>query len=114
MSNGGTYKVFISSTYEDLKEYRQKAINVVNRYKCVPLAMEFFMSQPEEPTEVAKKEVEECDFFVGIYAHRYGFVPEGQKKSITQQEYELAASLGKECLCFVVKDPFITRVEYVE
>jgi hypothetical protein len=31
-------KVFISSTYEDLKEYRQAAIEVVNRYKCVPLA----------------------------------------------------------------------------
>ncbi|MDQ1353246.1 MAG: hypothetical protein QG657_3552 [Acidobacteriota bacterium] len=30
-------KVFISSTYEDLKEYRQKAIEVVLRVKCQPL-----------------------------------------------------------------------------
>jgi hypothetical protein len=35
-------KVFISSTYEDLKEYREAAIKVVERYKGVPLAMEFF------------------------------------------------------------------------
>jgi len=59
MSNGKQkiLKVFISSTYIDLKDYRQTAITVVNRYKCVPLAMEFFMAQPEEPTKVAKKEV---------------------------------------------------------
>ena len=31
-------KVFISSTYEDLKEYRKAAVEVVNRYKWVPLA----------------------------------------------------------------------------
>jgi len=95
-------KVFISSTYIDLKDYRQVAITVVNRYKCVPLAMEFFMSQPKEPEKVCKDEIEECDIFVGIYARRYGFIPKGRKKSITQQEYELARKLGKDRLCFVV------------
>jgi hypothetical protein len=30
-------KVFISSTYEDLKEYRQKAIEAALRVKCQPL-----------------------------------------------------------------------------
>ena len=42
MSGRETYKVFVSSTFEDLKEYREAAITVVNRYKCVPLAMELF------------------------------------------------------------------------
>lgn len=99
-------KVFISSTYIDLKDYRQVAITVVNRYKCVPLAMEFFMSRPEEPTKVCEKEVRECDILVGIYAHRYGFIPDGQDKSITHQEYELAKKEGKECLCFIVDQDF--------
>ena len=54
-------KVFISSTYIDLKEYRQAAIEIVNRYQCVPLAMEFFLSQPKEPEKVTKKEIKECD-----------------------------------------------------
>jgi DNA-binding transcriptional regulator of glucitol operon len=99
-------KVFISSTYIDLKDYRQAAITVVNRYKCVPLAMEFFMSQPAEPTEVCEKEVRECDILVGIYAHRYGFIPEGKNTSITHEEYELAKKEGKECLCFLVDQDF--------
>jgi hypothetical protein len=96
-------KVFISSTFEDLKEYREAAIEVVNRYKGVPLAMEFFMSQPQEPTKACDKEIEECDVFVCIYAHRYGFIPDGETKSITQLEYELAKSSTKPCLCFIVE-----------
>ncbi len=95
-------KVFISSTYEDLKEYRERAIEVVNRYDCQPVAMEFFMSQPQDAETVCDKEVQECDIFIGIYAHRYGFMPKGQTKSITQQEYELAKKSGKDCLCFIV------------
>lgn len=109
-----TLKVFISSTFVDLKEYRKAAIEVVNRYKSVPLAMEFFMSQASDPETVCKDEIEECDLFIGIYAHRYGWVPDGQEKSITQQEYELAKTLGKDILCFVVQDTFAWNPKFFE
>jgi len=107
-------KVFISSTFIDLKEYRQVAITVANRYGCSPLAMEFFMAQPEEPTKVCDKEIRKCDILIGIYAHRFGFVPAGQTKSITQQEYELAKSLGKGCLCFIVQKGFPWNPDFIE
>lgn len=100
--NGATPKIFISSTYVDLVDYRRKAIEVVNRYKCLPLAMEHFLAQSKDPETVCTDEIKECDIFIGIYAHRYGFIPEGNAKSITQLEYELAKELGKPCLCFVV------------
>ena len=38
---------------------------------------------------------EEADFFVGIYAHRYGFVPDGDSVSITEAEYLAASSIGE-------------------
>jgi hypothetical protein len=107
-------KVFISSTYEDLKDYRQAAIKVVNHYKWVPLAMEFFMSQPQEPKEACDKEIKECDVFVGIYAHRYGFIPKRKTKSITQLEYEQAKSSGKPCLCFIVDEDFSWKPRFIE
>jgi hypothetical protein len=88
-------KVFISSTYEDLKQYRLAAIEIVNRYQCIPLAMEFFMANPGEPKEVCDNEIKKCDVFVGIYAHRYGFIPDNETKFITQLEYELAKNLGR-------------------
>lgn len=99
-------KVFISSTYVDLIEYRKKAVEVFNRYQCIPVAMEFFGSQSEDATTVCAEGIRDCDIFIGIYAYRYGWVPEGQEKSITRMEYELAKELEKECLCFIVKEDF--------
>ncbi|MDQ1354878.1 MAG: hypothetical protein QG657_5187, partial [Acidobacteriota bacterium] len=97
-------KVFISSTRKDLAEYRDKAIELVLRHKCEPLAMEFFNAQTDDATTVCEGEIRECDVFIGIYAHRYGFVPDGETKSITQLEYEMAKDLKKPCLCFIVEE----------
>jgi hypothetical protein len=108
------YKVFISSTFEDLKEYREAAIEVVNRYKCIPLAMEHFMAQPGEPVKVCEDEIKQCDIFVGVYAHRFGFVPKEQNKSIIQQEYEMAKASGKDCLCFIVEERFPWDPAFIE
>ncbi|MCP5107606.1 MAG: DUF4062 domain-containing protein, partial [bacterium] len=107
-------KVFISSTYVDLIPYRETAVRVVNHYKCVPLAMEFFDSLTRDPETVCDNEVRECDLFIGIYAHRYGFVPDGKETSITQREYELAKELGKECLCFIVNKKFPWEPDLIE
>ncbi|MCP5108839.1 MAG: DUF4062 domain-containing protein [bacterium] len=109
------FKVFISSTYEDLIPYRQAAIEVVNRYdECKPLAMEFFMAKSQEPKTVCEKEIKKCDIFVGIYAHRYGFIPRDEAESITQQEYELAKKEKKDCLCFIIKKDFPWNPEFIE
>ncbi|MDZ7292867.1 MAG: DUF4062 domain-containing protein [candidate division KSB1 bacterium] len=107
-------KVFISSTFIDLKSYRRAAIDVVNRCGCQPLAMESFNARTEEPTSVCEEEIRACDILVGIYAHRHGTVPPGQEKSITQQEYELAMALGKDCLCFVVQKGFAWNPDFIE
>ncbi len=108
-------KVFISSTYVDLIEYRKKAIEVVLRNKFLPLAMEFFNAQTEDATTVCDKEIRECDVFIGIYAHRYGFIPKGKKKSITQLEYELAnKEPRKNCLYFIVEKDFPWNPQLIE
>jgi hypothetical protein len=107
VGSGAVRKVFISSTYVDLKEYRQAAVDVVNRYDDYELlAMEFFAAQSQDAIEVCQKEIAACDVLVGIYAHRYGFIPEGQEKSVTHIEYELAKKLGKKCLCYIVNKDY--------
>jgi hypothetical protein len=107
-------KVFISSTFKDLIEYRKAAIEVVLRLNCKSTAMEVFGARPDDAKSVCDKEINECDIFIGIYAHRYGYVPDGQEKSITQQEYELAKELGKDCLCFIVKKEFPWNPDFIE
>jgi len=106
--------VFISSTYVDLIEYREKAVEVLNRYKCLPIAMEFFGCQSEDPTKVCETGIRECDIFIGIYAHRYGHTPGDREKSITRMEYELATDFKKQCLCFIVKDDFPWNPKFME
>jgi hypothetical protein len=49
--------------------------------------MEAFGARPIESTEPCLDEIEESDLFVGIYAHRYGYVPAGSAVSMTEQEF---------------------------
>jgi len=97
-------KVFVSSTYCDLIEHRKAVIDTLLRLKLQPIAMEFFGADPEEPKRVCADEIQDCDLFIGIYAHRYGFIPKGDEKSITEQEFDLAQELEKPCFCYVVDE----------
>ena len=93
-------KVFISSTYRDLEKYRERVIEQILHMKQIPTAMEFFGSRPAEAAVVCFKEIEECDVFVGIYGFYYGYTPEQDGPSITEQEFNYARDLGKRCLCY--------------
>ncbi|GJL60365.1 MAG: hypothetical protein NPIRA03_32220 [Nitrospirales bacterium] len=97
-------KVFLSSTYEDLIEYRQKAIEILERLGHQVRCMEKFVAQPVEPSEACLSEIEVCELLVGIYAHRYGHIPDGYVESITEAEFRHAKKLNKHLFCFVV-DP---------
>ncbi len=83
-------KIFVSSTYLDLKEYRGKAKEAIEDSGNEFVGMEVFQSHTHEPTEFCPERVEECDALILIVAYRYGNIPEGQKISITQLEYEHA------------------------
>ena len=83
-------KIFVSSTYLDLKEYRNKARSAIEESGNEFVGMEVFQSHTHEPTEFCSENVEECDALVLIVAYRYGYIPDGQTISITQLEYEHA------------------------
>ena len=44
--------------------------------------------------------VDEADVYVGVFAYRYGYVPEGHDISITEMEYNRAVELDKPRLIF--------------
>lgn len=97
-------KVFVSSTFIDLEEYRKAVDEIINRLSLQYRGMEYFGSRPYEPTEACFNEIKQCQIFVGIYAHRYGHIPGGVELSITEQEFDLARDLGLDCFCYVI-DP---------
>ncbi len=64
--------------------------------------MENYNSTNEKPLDQCLKDIRDCDMFVGIYAFRYGYVPEGLDKSITHLEYEEAGKEGIPRLLFFI------------
>ena len=99
-------KVFLSSTYNDLVDYREIAIETIRRFGWLSVAMEDFLSKDERPKDLCLDQVKQCDLYVGIFAHRYGHKPKGDSQSITEQEYRCARASGIECLIFIIKEDY--------
>ena len=97
-------KVFISSTSIDLRDYRDAAIEECNRLGLVPIAMEFFEAMTLGAAAGSKRKLDDADLYVGIFAHRYGYIEEGQEKGVTEIEFDHATERGLDRLCFLV-DP---------
>ena len=99
-------RVFLSSTYEDLREHRARAAEAVERLGQQGARMEVFGARPSDATEVCFEEIKSSDAFLGIYAHRYGYVPAGSASSITECEFDFAQQQRKPMFCFLVEEDY--------
>ncbi|MBL8119949.1 MAG: DUF4062 domain-containing protein [Anaerolineae bacterium] len=99
-------KIFISSTSNDLKPYREIALEICkNQIDAIePIAMEYFGAVDESSVETCLRKVREATVYVGIFAHRYGYIPPNETRSITEMEFDEATRIGIKRLCFIV-DP---------
>ena len=75
--------------------------------------MEVFGARPIQATAACLSEVDECDAMVGIYAHRYGFIPAGSDISILEQEFDHAIR-NKTVLCFVIDENYPWPPRHIE
>ncbi|MDT5155778.1 MAG: hypothetical protein QOH51_135 [Acidobacteriota bacterium] len=89
-------KVFISSTFAELKDYREAVRNQLDKLEIQGTRMETFGSDEKTPLNVSLKKLEECDIYIGIIGHTYGSTPPGEDRSYTQCEYERAYELMQE------------------
>jgi tetratricopeptide (TPR) repeat protein len=99
-------KVFLSSTAQDLVAHRQVADDTILRLSQEAVVMERFGPLPGEPVAECERKARECDVVLCIVAHRYGFVPEKGRGSITRREVEAARAAGREVLVFLVPDDY--------
>jgi CheY-like chemotaxis protein len=107
-------KIFLSSTYQDLIGHREAAARAIERLGQQGIRMEVFGARPLEATSACLEEILDSDALVGIYAHRYGHVPIGQSKSITEQEFDFALEKQKPTFCFVVDEEYPWSPKHVE
>ncbi|HKG46410.1 MAG TPA: DUF4062 domain-containing protein [Pyrinomonadaceae bacterium] len=99
-------KVFLSSTAEDLAEYRRIADDTILRLAQESLVMERFGPRPGTPIEECERLARESEMVICIVAHRYGSIPERGDTSFTQREVEAAHKAGKKVLAWIVADDF--------
>lgn len=98
------YQVFVSSTYEDLRNERQEVMQALLELDCIPSGMELFPAADEDQWSLIKRVIDECDYYVIICAGRYGSIgPTGL--SFTEMEYRYAIETGKPTLAFLHKSP---------
>ncbi|WP_171982122.1 DUF4062 domain-containing protein [Aquaspirillum sp. LM1] len=97
-------RIFISSTSIDLPEHRQKVIDACNQLGLMPDGMEHWPAADAKALDFCLDKINQADVFVGIYAHRYGWIPPGESKSITELEYDRAVERGIPRLLFLMSD----------
>ena len=77
-------KVIISSTARDLPEHRKDVMDACLRQGMFPMMMEHLPAADADAIAESLRIVDEADIYLGVFAHRYGYVPKGHDISITE------------------------------
>ena len=102
-------QVFISSTYKDLRDERQAAVEAVLLSRHIPAGMELFSAGDASQLEVIKEWIRESDVYMLILGARYGSLEPISNIGYTEIEYDLAVGLGKPHFAVVLSDPVMER-----
>ncbi len=97
-------QVFVSSTYTDLIEERQAAVEAILSSGHIPAGMELFSAGDESQMTVIERWIDESDVYLLILGGRYGSIDNKTGKSYTHLEYEYALSKNKSMFAVVIND----------
>jgi len=97
-------RVFISSTYADLREHREEVVSALRRVALIPVRLEDFGASDDRPLDAALGAIDSADIVLLLVAWRLGYVPPETDKSLVELEYERALATGKPTLCFLLDE----------
>ncbi|HEV7889727.1 MAG TPA: DUF4062 domain-containing protein [Pyrinomonadaceae bacterium] len=99
-------QVFVSSTYTDLREERQAAVEAILTAGHIPAGMELFTAGDETQMNVIKRWIDESDVYLLILGGRYGSLEPKSQKSYIHLEYEYAVERSKPLFAVVIEDDY--------
>ena len=86
-------KVFVSSTYRDLRSCRKEVEEAVRLLGHQDVVMEHYAAEPRPPLHKVLKDVEMCDVYVGIFGGATVGCPQARRNRSpsrsTGKQYEL-------------------------
>ncbi|MCL2876824.1 MAG: DUF4062 domain-containing protein [Betaproteobacteria bacterium] len=94
------YTVFISSTYECLKEERAIVIETILELSHIPVGMEAFTASSDDKWNLIKKAIDDSDYIILIIGHRYGTITDDGIGWV-EKEYDYAISRKIPVLVFI-------------
>ena len=107
-------KVMISSTARDLPVHRDMVKEACLRQGMFPMMMEHLPASDADAIAESLRMVNEADLYLGIFAFRYGYIPENYEISITEMEYNRAIEQGIPRLIFIMDKAHPIQIDDVE
>lgn len=107
--NNKKYQVFISSTYADLQEERQAAVEAILKSGHIPAGMELFAAGDKSQFETIKRWIEASDIYMLILGTRYGSIEPKTGLAYIECEYDYAVSIQKPLFSIVASDTLINK-----
>jgi hypothetical protein len=103
------YQIFVSSTYDDLKEERVSVIWEILKLENIPVGMENFSASNDRGWDTIQKTIDNSDIYILLLAGRYGSIDDETELSWTETEYNYAKEKGIPILAFIREDDSITK-----
>jgi len=100
-------QVFISSTYDDMKEERQAAVEAVLEAGHIPAGMELFSAGSNEQLETIKRWIDSSDVYMLLLGGRYGSIESLTGLSYIECEYNYAIDQEVPIFSLVISDDFL-------
>ncbi len=94
-------RVFVSSTIEECAHERQVVRDAITSINHEPVLFEDVGARPYPPREVYQQALGTSQIFIGIYRESYGSIAPGMQISGVEDEFELAATQGKDRLVYI-------------
>jgi hypothetical protein len=115
----GKITAMISSTALDLPDHRAAVKEACIDAQIFPIGMEHLPTRDASGIAVSLEMVDQADVYLGIYAWRYGWVPDGEDISITEMEFDhavkrKAAGQLREILIFTAHEDHIFAKKDIE
>ena len=98
------YQIFVSSTFEDLKEERQAVLWAILEMDHFPAGMELFPAADEAAWDLIKDVIEQSDYYILIIGGRYGSL-DSKGIGYTEKEYEYATQKKKPVIALLHQNP---------
>jgi hypothetical protein len=107
-------QVFVSSTYDDLREERLLVTQRLLELRCIPAGMELFPAASDDKWDLIRRVIAESDYYVLLLGGRYGSISTDSGISYTEREFEFAVESSKPVLAFLRTDEGLSasRVDY--